>query len=91
MKKSDVRFAHLKAFFDAIGFTAVRDKRGWCFEHKPTGAAFHFRPYRLTEYAYAHELSRVRWHLEARGLMTGAVFDESLAMQIACKQHPPRR
>lgn len=79
MKKSDVRFSYLKAFFEAIGFTADREKRGWRIEHGPTATAFHLRPYRLSEYVYLHDLIIIRNHLDARGLMTGEEFDESLA------------
>ena len=79
VKKSNVRFAQLKAFLEGLGFSSHRGKNGWRFEHGPSGAIFHFRPYRVTDRVYAIHLFMVRSQLDSRGMMSEDAFDESLS------------
>lgn len=78
VKKSNIRFAQLRAFFEGMGFTATREKRGWRIEHLPTGTVFIFRPYRSNELVYAPDLFLIRSQLDARGIVAEDEFDASL-------------
>jgi hypothetical protein len=49
IKKSNIRFAQLRAFFEGMGFSATREKKGWRIAHPATGTVFIFRPYRSNE------------------------------------------
>ena len=78
VKRSDVRFSQLQAFLEKLGFSGVRDKKGWRFEHGPTDTIFVFRPYRRTERVFMPDLFGIRWQLDGRGLLPEQAFDESL-------------
>lgn len=78
VKKSNIRFAQLRAFFEGLGFTATREKRGWRVEHPATGTVFIFRPYRSNELVYAPDLFLIRSQLDARGMVAESEFEESL-------------
>lgn len=78
VKKSNIRFAQLRAFFDRLGFSATREKRGWRIEHPATGTVFIFRPYRSNELVYAPDLFLIRSQLDARGMVPQASFEDSL-------------
>ncbi|HET6881514.1 MAG TPA: hypothetical protein VFI31_15230 [Pirellulales bacterium] len=78
VKKSNIRFAQLRAFFEGMGFSATREKKGWRVEHAPTGTVFIFRPYRSNELVYAPDLFLIRSQLDARGLVAEDEFNESL-------------
>lgn len=79
VKKSNIRFAQLRSFFERMGFSATREKKGWRIEHAPTGTVFIFRPYRSTDLVYAPDLFLIRSQLDARGMVPQGSFDESLA------------
>lgn len=93
MKKSNVRFAQLRAFFDGMGFCAKREKKGWRIEHAPTGTVFVFRPYRANGLVYAPDLFLIRSQLDARGMVAHESFDESLtqALRVSCRTQARRR
>jgi hypothetical protein len=78
VKKSNVRFSQLRAFFERMGYSATREKKGWRVEHSPTGTVFIFRPYRTTDLVYAPDLFLIRSQLDARGMLPHESFDESL-------------
>lgn len=78
VKKSNIRFAQLRAFFDRLGFSATREKNGWRIEHPATGTVFIFRPYRSNELVYAPDLFLIRSQLDARGMLPQESFEESL-------------
>ncbi|HVA48674.1 MAG TPA: hypothetical protein VNH11_20080 [Pirellulales bacterium] len=78
VKKSNIRFAQLRAFFEGMGFSATRERKGWRIEHSPTGTVFIFRPYRATDLVYAPDLLLIRSQLDARGMVPQESFDESL-------------
>ena len=78
MKTSQVRFAQLRSFLEELGFSAESDQKGWRFEQPSSQTLFLFRPYRLTDRVYEHDLFLVRSQLKGRGLTTEAAFDESL-------------
>lgn len=78
VKKSNIRFAQLLAFFEGMGFTATREKSGWRIEHAPSGTIFIFRPYRANDLVYAPDLFLIRSQLDARGMVPQDAFDESL-------------
>jgi hypothetical protein len=83
MKKSDVPFVQLRSFLEGMGFHVVRLKKGWRFEHKPSGTIFLFRSYREADRVYAHDLLRVRSHLDLRGMLSVQAFDESMSKMPA--------
>jgi hypothetical protein len=83
VKKSNVRFAQLRAFFDGMGFCAKREKEGWRIEHAATGTVFIFRPYRASDLVYAPDLFLIRSQLDARGMVAQESFDESLTKALA--------
>ena len=78
IKRSSVRFDHLRGILEGLGFQAHRRKRGWLFEHASSGAEFIFKAYRSNEHVYAIHLDTVRSHLDWRGLMTPDAFDRAL-------------
>jgi hypothetical protein len=78
MKPSKVRFAQFQKFLRQMGFLEIRDQLGWRFEEPSSNTIFLFRPYRLTDRVYEHDLFKVRCQLEARGMMTEEAFNESL-------------
>ena len=78
MKTSQIRFAQLRSFLEQMGFSDQRVQKGWRFEHDSSNTIFLFRPYRLTDRVYEHDLFKVRSQLDARGLMADETFDESL-------------
>jgi hypothetical protein len=81
VKKSNVRFAQFRAFFEGIGFCAKREKKRWRIEHAPTGTVF--RPYRANDLVYAPDLFLIRSQLDARGMVAHDSFDESLTQALA--------
>lgn len=83
MKKSDVPFAQLRSFLEGMGFRADREKKGWRFEHLPSQTIFLFRLYRPSDCVYAHDLLRVRSHLDFRGMLSEKAIDESLTKMPA--------
>ena len=83
VKKSNVRFAQLRAFFEGMGCYAKREKKGWRIEHAPTGTVFIFRPYRANDLVYAPDLFLIRSQLDARGMVAHKSFDESLTQALA--------
>ena len=64
MKNSQVRFTQLQRFLEGLGFTLARDQQGWRFEHAASQTIFLFRPYRLTDPVYEHDLFLVRSQLQ---------------------------
>jgi hypothetical protein len=78
MKTSPVRFGQLQRFLKDVGFAMTPDQQGWRFEHAVSQTIFLFRPYRLTDPVYEHDLFLVRSQLQGRGLMTEEAFRESL-------------
>jgi hypothetical protein len=79
MKTSAIRFEQLRRFLLDLGFTEERHEGARRFEHAATETIFLFRPYRLTDQVYEHDLVTVRSQLDWRGLMAADAFGESLA------------
>lgn len=78
VKRSDIRFAQLRAFLEGLGFSATRHKQGWRFVHGPADTTLIFRPYRRTERVFLPDLFAVRWQLDGHGILSEQAFDESL-------------
>ena len=83
MKKSDVPFAQLRSFLEGMGFSVLRLTKGWRFEHQPSETIFLFRSYRAADRVYAHDLLRVRSHLDLRGMLSEKAFDDSMSKMPA--------
>jgi hypothetical protein len=78
VKKSNIRFSQLRAFFERLSFSVTREKKGWRVEHPATRTVFIFRPYRANELVYAPDLFLIRSQLDARGMVAQNEFDNSL-------------
>lgn len=78
IKRSDIRFAQLRAFLEGLGFSATRHKEGWRFVHGPSDTVLIFRPYRRTERVFMRDLFAIRWQLDGHGILPEHAFDESL-------------
>ncbi|MGH7134221.1 MAG: hypothetical protein ACREHD_00690 [Pirellulales bacterium] len=83
IKKSDVRFGQLRAFLEAMGFTATREKKGWRLAHEQSGTTFYLRPYRDRDRVYFVHLFLVRCELGARGMLDEEAFEKSLTKMPA--------
>jgi hypothetical protein len=79
MKTSSISFAHLRQLLLDLRFTEIRGGTYWRFEHPNSGTIFVFRPYTAGEHVTVQDLAATRQHLEWRGLLSGEVFDDSLA------------
>ncbi len=79
MKTSSIDFAELRRLLLDLGFTETRNNAGWRFEHPASGAVFLFRPYSVGEKVSMPDLVSTRMHLDWRGLLSAAAFDDSFA------------
>ena len=79
MKTSSVSFAQLRRLLLDLGFAELRHNAHWRFEHPESGTVFVFRPYTAGDQVAMPDIETTRQHLEWRGLLSGDMFDDSLA------------
>lgn len=79
MKTSTIQFDELRRLLRDLGFSESREAAGWRFEHPASGTFFLFRPYSLVDKVSMPDLVSTRMHLDWRGLLSGAAFDDSFA------------
>jgi hypothetical protein len=79
MKTSSVSFSQLRRLLLDLGFAETRGDCFWRFEHAGAGTVFLFRPYAAGEHITVQDIASTRKHLDWRGHLAAAAFDDSLA------------
>jgi hypothetical protein len=84
MVTSDITFAALRRFLDALGFVEREDRDGCIlFEHVSSGTVLPFRPYRPHDKVTVADLISVRRQLDERGLVSGGALEALVRKAIA--------
>jgi hypothetical protein len=78
MKTSLVPFAQLRHLLLELGFTEAQKDTYWRFGHPASGTILVFRPYSLAEHVTVQDLAGTRKHLDWRGLLVDAKFEDAL-------------
>lgn len=83
MKTSSITFAELRHLLLDLHFTETQGDNYWRFEHPDSDAVFLFRHYAPDQMVVQHDIASVRMHLDWRGLLSAAAFDDFLAKSPA--------
>jgi hypothetical protein len=78
MKTSSVGFDQIRRLLLDLHFTESRTDAYWRFEHGESETVFLFRPYNLNDNVTMQDLAATRTHLDWRGLLSAAAFDDFL-------------